>query len=52
MDYKQHLAKYRDRREKILAFLSTGKTQGQAAIKFGITRQRVQQIAKAMRNGS
>lgn len=51
MDYKSHLQQYRARREKILAFLATGKTQGQAAIKFKVSRQRIQQIAKA-KNGA
>jgi len=51
MDYKTVLDKFRIRREKILAFLATGKTHDQAAIKFGVTRQRIQKIAKDAKDG-
>ena len=46
------LEKFRQRREKILAFLATGKTHDQAAERFGVTRQRIQKIAKDAKNGS
>jgi|DEB3_MinimDraft_2_1074329.scaffolds.fasta_scaffold11893_2 hypothetical protein len=46
MDYKTVLETFKARRAKILAYLATGKTQGQAALKFNVTRQRIQQIAK------
>ena len=50
MDYKTVLDKFRQRREKILAFLATGKTHDQAAARFGVTRQRIQKIAKDAKN--
>lgn len=50
MDYKTVLEKFRQRREKILAFLATGKTHDQAAARFGVTRQRIQKIAKDAKN--
>lgn len=46
MDYNTIRKLFEARREKIRAYLATGKTQEQAAIKFGVTRQRIQQIAK------
>ena len=54
MDYLKQLKLWRERRAKILAFVSSGKSRGQAAAKFGISRQRVQQITRegAKRNGA
>lgn len=49
MDYKTHLEQCRIRREKIRLMLEAGKTQGQVAQKMRVSRQRIQQIAKAMR---
>lgn len=44
MDYKTVLATFQARREKVLAYLASGKTQGEAAIKFKVSRQRINQI--------
>ena len=54
MNYQTVLETFKARREKIRAFLATGKTHEQAALRFKVTRQRIQQIANEMRrtNGS
>ena len=46
MNYKTVLENFRQRRAKILAYVASGKSHGQAAIKFKLTRQRIQQIVK------
>ena len=47
MDYSKHLKVWATRRQRIIDFIATGKSQGQAAIRFKVSRQRIQQVIRA-----
>lgn len=45
MTYQEKLKEWKKRRERIMRMLSRGVSESEVARKFGITRQRVNQLA-------